>query len=280
MATAVTDAWPSIANTLTAPLRSVTLSSRRADGPTAISQRSNEPTPARQQVSLLPDFLRDSTTHHQLLPRIPRAMAATSIRTSISQMSRVGLRAANPIVRQPFFQPQSPSSHAFIRTFMRSGFGPASGARSISIASRFGPQFRTMRTQQRGFGSSNGGISRNQLATAEESANRNPGNGNLQNAFYQLLLRANMPGILVERYQSGRFATSPATEEAYKKALAALNAGTNAAANSVTPSNYARGIVTVLGNVIIVIAICVEPRLKSVGCSLTHVSSGLSLMYR
>ncbi|CEJ91567.1 Putative Mitochondrial inner membrane i-AAA protease supercomplex subunit YME1 [[Torrubiella] hemipterigena] len=78
----------------------------------------------------------------------------------------------------------------------------------------------------RSFGTSNG-ISRNQLATVEESANRNPGNANLQNAFYQLLLRANMPGILVERYQSGRFATNAATEEAYRKALGTLNAGTN-----------------------------------------------------
>lgn len=85
--------------------------------------------------------------------------------------------------------------------------------------------------QTRRFGSSNG-ISRNQLASTEESANRNPGNANLQNAFYQLLLRANMPGILVERYQSGRFATNPTTDEAYRKALGALNAGTNNVAST------------------------------------------------
>lgn len=241
MAAAVTDAWPSIANTLTAPWRSATLSSRRADGSTTTSQQGNEPTPARQQASLLPDFLRDSTAQPQLLPSIPRAMAVTSIQTTVSNMSRVGLRAANPILRQPFFQPQSPSSPAFVRTFMQCGLGAASTARGISTASRFGTQFGNLLTQRRGFGSSNGGISRNQLATVEESANRNPGNANLQNAFYQLLLRANMPGILVERYQSGRFATSPATEEAYKKALAALNAGTNATANSVASSGYARG---------------------------------------
>lgn len=98
--------------------------------------------------------------------------------------------------------------------------------------------------QQRGFGTSFGssnGISRNQLATVEDSANRNPGNANMQNAFYQLLLRANMPGILVERHQSGRFATNAATEDAYKKALAALNAWTNTTAGSSAPSGYARG---------------------------------------
>ncbi|KAF4585644.1 intermembrane space AAA protease IAP-1 [Ophiocordyceps camponoti-floridani] len=84
---------------------------------------------------------------------------------------------------------------------------------------------------RRSFGTANG-ISRNQLASLEESANRNPGNANAQNSFYQLLLRANMPGILVERHQSGRFATNAATEESYKKALAALNAGTNLTAGA------------------------------------------------
>ncbi|KND94376.1 Mitochondrial inner membrane i-AAA protease supercomplex subunit YME1 [Tolypocladium ophioglossoides CBS 100239] len=220
MAAAATDAWPSIANTLTAPWRSATLSSRRADGSTAAShQNNNELTPARQQASLLPDFLRDSAAQPRLPPSIPRAMAATSIQSTFSSMSCIGLRAANPILRQPFFQPQTPSSPAFVRTFMRSGFGTASAARSISTVSRFGAEFGPVHTQRRGFGSSSG-ISRNQLATVEESANRNPGNANLQNAFYQLLLRANMPGIL---------------------ALAALNAGTNATAHSVVPSGYARG---------------------------------------
>lgn len=75
----------------------------------------------------------------------------------------------------------------------------------------------------------------------EESANRNPGNANLQNAFYQLLLRANMPGILVERHQSGRFAANAATEEAYRKALATLNAGTNNVANATGSAGFARG---------------------------------------
>ncbi|KOS22536.1 Mitochondrial inner membrane i-AAA protease supercomplex subunit YME1 [Escovopsis weberi] len=93
--------------------------------------------------------------------------------------------------------------------------------------------------QQRSFGTSNG-ISRNQLATVEESANRNPGNANMQNAFYQLLLRANMPGILVERYQSGRYAANAATEDVYRRALAALNVGSGNGANNAAASGYAR----------------------------------------
>lgn len=76
----------------------------------------------------------------------------------------------------------------------------------------------------------------------EESANRNPGNANAQNAFYQLLLRANMPGILIERYQTGRFATNAATEETYQKALAALNSGANNVSGGMTGSGvFARG---------------------------------------
>jgi ATP-dependent metalloprotease len=63
----------------------------------------------------------------------------------------------------------------------------------------------------------------------EASANKDPGNPNLQNAFYSLLLRANMPGIVVSRYQSGRYGTNAATEEIYHKALAALNTGASTA---------------------------------------------------
>lgn len=110
-----------------------------------------------------------------------------------------------------------------MRSFSSSS-GILSSSRGISTLGPFS-------VQRRAFGSSNG-ISRNQLATLEESANRNPGNANAQNAFYQLLLRANMPAILVERYQSGRFATNPATNDAYQRALTMLGASANQAANA------------------------------------------------
>lgn len=75
--------------------------------------------------------------------------------------------------------------------------------------------------QCRGF-SSNGGISRNMLANLEAAANRNPSSPTAQNAFYQVLLKANMPAIVVERYQSGRYARNQAVEEAYARALSLL----------------------------------------------------------
>jgi ATP-dependent metalloprotease len=56
----------------------------------------------------------------------------------------------------------------------------------------------------------------------EETANKNPTSATAQNAFYQALLRANMPAIIVERYQTNQFASNAACENAYHKALAGL----------------------------------------------------------
>lgn len=62
------------------------------------------------------------------------------------------------------------------------------------------------------------------LAYMEQTANNNPASATAQNAFYQSLLRANMPEILVERYNTGRYATNAATDQAYQKALERLGA--------------------------------------------------------
>lgn len=66
------------------------------------------------------------------------------------------------------------------------------------------------------------------LANLEAAANRNPNSPTAQNAFYQVLLKANMPAIIVERYQSGRYAQNQAIEEVYAKALTMLNSGNRA----------------------------------------------------
>lgn len=58
----------------------------------------------------------------------------------------------------------------------------------------------------------------------EQTANNNPGSATAQNAFYQALLRANMPEILVERYQTGRYASNTACENAYVKSLERIGA--------------------------------------------------------
>lgn len=78
-----------------------------------------------------------------------------------------------------------------------------------------------------------GGPSQNLLAQKEQTANNNPGSASAQNAFYQALLRANMPAIIVERHRTGRFASNATTESIYQKALQRLG-GDSAAQGSVT----------------------------------------------
>lgn len=154
------------------------------------------------------------------IPRLNNAMIPTTANVTIASLSQVGLRAANPVLRRPFFKPSTAAAPSIVRPFMQSSTGILSISRGLSTYNAFN-------AQRRGFGTSNG-ITRNQLASVEESANRNPGNANAQNGFYQLLLRANMPAIVVDRYRSGRFATNAATDEAYNKALSTL--GSNAGA--------------------------------------------------
>ncbi|KAL1627582.1 i-AAA protease yme1 [Neofusicoccum ribis] len=75
-------------------------------------------------------------------------------------------------------------------------------------------------TQQRNiFG---GNTSRNLLAHMEQTANNNPQSASAQNAFYAALLRANLPQIVVERYESGRFSTNAACDALYTRALERL----------------------------------------------------------
>ena len=56
----------------------------------------------------------------------------------------------------------------------------------------------------------------------EQTANNNPTSATAQNAFYSALLRADMPAILVERYQTGRYASNAACETNYHRALEKL----------------------------------------------------------
>ena len=59
----------------------------------------------------------------------------------------------------------------------------------------------------------------------EQTANNNPTSATAQNAFYTALLRADMPAIIVERYQTGRYASNAAAEGTYTKALERLGQG-------------------------------------------------------
>ena len=63
------------------------------------------------------------------------------------------------------------------------------------------------------------GVSQNLLASLEKTANNNPQSATAQNAFYSALLRAGHHDILVERYDSGRYATSPSVDNLYSRAV-------------------------------------------------------------
>ncbi|KAL6707698.1 i-AAA protease yme1 [Coniothyrium glycines] len=78
-----------------------------------------------------------------------------------------------------------------------------------------------------------GGPSHDQLARLETAANNNPTSASSQASFYSALLRANMPEIVVNRYNTGRFATNAVVDKYYDTALqktgqsGALHGGNN-----------------------------------------------------
>ena len=73
----------------------------------------------------------------------------------------------------------------------------------------------------------------------EQTANNNTSSATAQNAFYSALLRANMPAIVVERYQTGRYATNAAAQATYVKALERL--GQTDAAATVSANGVPQG---------------------------------------
>ncbi|KAF2860703.1 ATP-dependent metallopeptidase Hfl [Piedraia hortae CBS 480.64] len=78
---------------------------------------------------------------------------------------------------------------------------------------------KSLQPQQRSFWRLSGQSINRTLANLEQAANSNPSSAAAQHAFYQGLLRANMPEIVVERHQSGRYATSPAVESVFQRAV-------------------------------------------------------------
>lgn len=221
IAAATTDIWPLMLSTIMIPFR-VPSSALRNSNPTRTTQplenssRPQSPAsatlvaePARPN---LPEFLRDArldtTMSLSPLSAAKRISTPFNIRTSISSMSSGALLASNPVVRRFY----SCSSVVRPMATMRSA--------RLSLAT---PLLRLSVQHSRSY--QTGGLSRNLLAHMEEAANRNPGSATAQNAFYQGLLKANMPAIVVERHRSGRFATNAAADEAYNRAIGILSPG-------------------------------------------------------
>jgi ATP-dependent metalloprotease len=64
-----------------------------------------------------------------------------------------------------------------------------------------------------------GGPSHEQLARLEEAANNNPNSATSQASFYSAVMRANMPQIVIDRYNTGQFATNGVSDRLYRQAL-------------------------------------------------------------
>ena len=118
--------------------------------------------------------------------------------------------------------------------------------RSSILGFAFGPPSRRQppKTQQRTFLTTSQPHNQNQLAHTERTANNNPTSATAQNAFYSALMRASLPKLVIERFESGRYAANQAANEAYLKALqmtgkvpapGASLGGTATAASGMTP---------------------------------------------
>jgi ATP-dependent metalloprotease len=128
------------------------------------------------------------------------------IQHTLRAMPKGALRAANPIARRTFM---FPSQSRQMSTALRSQFQQP----NLAVEKIADSQKRSL------FG---GTTSRSILAHLEETANKNPNSATSQYAFYQALTRANMPAIIVERYQTNQFATNTACENLYHRALGAV----------------------------------------------------------
>ncbi|MCJ1414249.1 ATP-dependent zinc metalloprotease FTSH 4, mitochondrial [Xylographa parallela] len=160
-----------------------------------------------------------SATQSVQIPDCLRQIPMASLRPSFG---------AGTSLNQGLLRPFSTvtSRDLWATTFMTPKPTPTmSTTRQYSVLSSFRPsqRYNTPRlsimnaTQQRSLFGSSG--SQNLLAHMEQTANNNPTSATAQNAFYSALLRANMPAIVVERYQTGRYASNPACEQTYLRSL-------------------------------------------------------------
>ncbi|KAL2160166.1 hypothetical protein VTH06DRAFT_1822 [Thermothelomyces fergusii] len=258
IAAAASDLWPSLANTLLIPRKGPAYTpptpnrprpprapvADRASSSPAVAKTQEDPSlrpradPGARTKTVLPDFLRDVVPASRFLDRRLADAAPTNIFSEISNMSSRSLAVANPLMRRSSAALMARPFSVFAGLRSMSTYQP-SRVQQISWI-RFPQPSRGSPSQSRTF--STGGIPRDLLANREAAANRNPHSATAQNSFYQLLLKANMPAIVVERYQSGRFATNEACDEAYQRALTMINGTTGPAASGDAASHVSSGL--------------------------------------
>jgi ATP-dependent metalloprotease len=106
-------------------------------------------------------------------------------------------------------------------------------ARQFSTMSRNGPLSHLRQLTKPGMLGLNlvqqrslfGGPSQEQLARLEQAANANPTSASAQASFYSALVRGNHHQIIIDRYNTGRFATNAMIDKMYESALAKAGHG-------------------------------------------------------
>ncbi|KAL2005805.1 hypothetical protein VTN00DRAFT_10298 [Thermoascus crustaceus] len=204
MAAVTSDLWPSMSNVLSAPWRNyserVPASRSKASSRSYSTQRRPEEI-AKVSHPSLPECL-DSVSVDSLRAGIASGRLSSAPSRALGQNT---LWTSQLLARAPQTPSQTSRQYSTFSAFNTNRLRPAPKINGIS------------KLQQQRF--LFGGPSQSILAQKEKTANNNPNSANAQNAFYQALLRANMPAIVVERYRSGRFASNALSEAIYMKAL-------------------------------------------------------------
>ncbi|KAJ2902137.1 P-loop containing nucleoside triphosphate hydrolase protein [Zalerion maritima] len=136
-------------------------------------------------------------------------------------LSPFAIAAVNPLLLRFMPVAQSAASSGSPTRQTTRSFGTVSAFRPSTRSSLLSrTRYSVTRLNARTF---TGGVSRSLLAKMEEQANRHPESPSIQSSFYSMLMTANMPQIVMERYSSGHFARNPSCDEMYQRALAMMN---------------------------------------------------------
>ncbi|KAK2734816.1 hypothetical protein FQN55_002511 [Onygenales sp. PD_40] len=213
-AAVTTDLWPSVASALAGQWKSANRPASEASRARTLEhmRRGREESSAAHSRLTLPECLNSVPVH---------ALRA-GFQTNASQTQSTLSSIFAPPIRKSIWtaRPSSTNSQADSRASRQYS--------TISILqldrSRGVPKLKGIsQLQQQRF--MYGGPYQNILAYTEKTANDKPHSVSAQNAFYNALLRANMPAIIIERYRSGKFASDSFTETTYMKALERVGGG-------------------------------------------------------
>ncbi|KAF2258168.1 cell division protease ftsH [Lojkania enalia] len=218
-----TDLWPTMSAILKAPWQGLV---RQTASATITGQPrvagSKEPASTPEPKARLPLVLPDSLQSVPMSALRPTASAEAlrsipTVSDTLVGVPHNALRSCNPLARSIPIKAVTARQYSTV-----SRMAPFSNLRAIQRPGHLGLAL----AQQR---SIFGGPSQNTLARLEQAANNNPSSATAQAAFYTALIRAGLPNIVVDRYQTGHFATNVATNACYQKALEKLGRSDQAA---------------------------------------------------